>query len=94
MKIGRELHLAKWLLKNCKLNVKLDNYVASNPGHVRPGIHCLRMCGSPGFSGELGYYCYNSSCYCRCCNMCKAESSEVYTCSDGLSLDSCLESDR
>ena len=30
-------------------------------------------------------------CYCRCC---KAESSEVYACSDGFLLDSCLESDR
>jgi len=29
---------------------------------VTPGIHCLCMCGFPGFSGELGNYCDTSPC--------------------------------
>ena len=31
-------------------------------GRRAPGIHCLRMRGSPGFCGELRNYCYTSPC--------------------------------
>ncbi len=65
--------------------------VASYLGHVRkvawyPLFAHVRL--PRFFWGTWILPLYYSSCYSWCC---KAESSEVYACSDGFSLDNCLE---
>ena len=37
--------------------VVLASFQALEKSEGAPDTHCLRICGSPGFSGELGNYC-------------------------------------